>query len=508
MAEQVIPLKGNATDLHGAAEPLRASVRSDLRQLFVLAAPAVGLKLSHLALGFTDFVMVSWLGTDATAAASPSTMLVFIILCVGIGAVTSVQTFAAQALGRREPERAAGYVWQSLYLGLFCLLATYPLVLLLEPFWRMIGHAPAVRAMEVAYCEIAFWTIGLSVMCVGLESFFLGVHRPAIAMYSVIVAIVFNAFADYALIFGKFGFPAMGIRGAAVATVVSWIIRFVLMFAAYWSRAFHEKYQSRHHRRLDAARMREIFAVGLPIGLQWFLDVGAWFVFLTVIMAGFGTVALAASNIAMQFMHLSFMPALGIGTAISSLVGHAIGARRPEQAVRYARLGFQVTIIYMMAVGVLYLLARRWFIGLLSEDAAVIATGAGILIWAAVFQAFDAMSINYIFALRGAGETKWPSILVIIHCWGIFVGGSLVVQHFAPGLGPNGPWMMCTLYIMLLGIALRRRWQRGEWKKIKLFKEPLESPQYPILEAECGMDAGGAAVAIAPGLEPDVQGSA
>src|SRR5205814_430113 len=110
-------------------------------------------------------------------------------------------------------------------------------------------------------------------------------------------------------------------------------------------------------------------------------------------------------NIALQFMHLSFMPAIGIGVAVNSLVGHAIGARRQDLAIRHARTGLIVMTTYMVAAGCLYFLRGSWLIGLLSQDGEVIAMGAGILIWAAIFQAFDAMSINYIFALRGAGDT-------------------------------------------------------------------------------------------------------
>jgi MATE family multidrug resistance protein len=287
----------------------------------------------------------------------------------------------------------------------------------------------------------------------------------------------------------------MGIRGSAVATVIAWGIRLAMMLTVFLSQEFDRTFKTRRHWRLDIERLREVFAMGFPIGLQWFLDVGAWFVFLTIIMAKFGTVVMAASNIALQFMHLSFMPAIGIGIAVNSLVGHAIGARRQDLAVRHARIGLLVMMSYMLAIAAFYLLARRWFIGLLSSDAAVIAAGAGVLVWAAVFQAFDALGINYIFALRGAGDTKWPSIMVIFHCWVTFIGGAYLVMHFAPGLGLHGPWMMCTLYIMLLGLSLWRRWRRGEWKKIKLFKDSDSQSPHSILEAEGAMDVATAAVA-------------
>lgn len=464
--------------------------RQELRQLLVLAMPTVGAKLSHMALGFTDFVLVSWMGTEATAAISPATMFVFIVLCLGMGSVTSIQTFAAQALGRREPHRAAAYVWQSVYVGVFFLALTIPMNQLVRPLWTWVDHPENVREMEIAYCHVALWCMGLSIMCVGLESFFNGIQKPGISLVSVLVAIVFNAFGDYALIFGKFGMPAMGVAGAAVATVLSWGIRVLIMFSVFLATKTDHVYHTRRHWRFSATKLGEILRMGGPIGMQWFLDVASWFVFMSIIMGRFGTETLAASNIALQLTHISFMPAIGIGVAVSSLVGHAIGAKKHDLAFRHARAGIIVTMLYMGAVGLLYWLGRFRLMGLLASDPAVIAIGAGILLWVAVFQIFDALGINYISALRGAGDTKWPMMYVVFHCWVIFIGGGLLVAKLAPGIGYHGPWMMCTLYIILLGLTLWVRWRRGEWQRIDLFKKKDEmagtehAPGVPLLSAD------------------------
>lgn len=462
------------------------STRGELRKLLTLAAPTVGAKLSHMALGFTDFVFVSSMGTEATAAISPSTLGIFIVLCLGMGCVTSVQTFTAQAMGRREERRAAPYVWQAFYVGAAILVLTLPLLALLRPFWTWIGHPPAVREMEIAYCSVALWSVGLAIMSVGLEGFFNGIQRPAVELASILVAIVFNAIGDYALIFGKFGMPQMGIAGAAVATVIAWAIRVGMMLTIFLSKRIDEKFHTRSSWRFSLDRLKELLRMGGPIGIQWFLDVGSWFVFLALMMAPFGTATMAAANIALQLMHLSFMPAVGLGVAVNSLVGHAIGARRQDLAMRHARAGLSVMMAYMLGAAILYWFGRHWLMGLLSSDPQVIAAGAGILVWAAIFQVFDAMGINYIFALRGAGDTKWPSILVIFHCWVTFILGGYLVMRFFPGLGIHGPWMMCTLYIILIGVSLAVRWQRGAWKKINLFKEPAPTGSFTALEPPVG----------------------
>lgn len=463
------------------------SFRAELRQLLALAGPTVGAKLSHMALGFTDFVLVSWMGTEATAAISPCTLMLYVVLCLGMGCMTCVQTFVSQSCGRQEPHRAAPYVWQAFYVGLAFLVLTYPLILLQRSFWVWVGHPPAVQAMEIAYCDVAFWSMGLAIMCVGLEGFFNGIQRPVVELVSIVIAIVFNAFAGYGLIYGKFGCPKMGIAGAGVALVMAWSIRVLMMMAVFLSKPIHEKFKTRIAWRFDALRLKEILMIGGPIGIQWFLDVASWFVFIALMMAPFGTATLAAANIALQLMHLSFMPAIGIGVAVNSLVGHAIGARRHELAERHARTGLAVMMTYMIAAGVLYWRGGPWLMGLLSKDLEVIAAGAGILIWAAVFQVFDALHINYIFALRGAGDTKWPAIMVIVHCWVTFILGGKVMMWLFPSMGIHGPWMMCSLYIIFLGILLARRWRRGEWRKIELFKAPPAAEMAAPVEAQMGV---------------------
>jgi len=209
--------------------------------------------------------------------------------------------------------------------------------------------------------------------------------------------------------------------------------------------------------------------VGGPTALQWLMDIGSWLVFLAVIMPPLGVKAVAASNIGLQFMHLSFMPAVGIGIALCSQVGFAIGEKRPDRAELQSRVAMRMTGTFMGAVGLLFVLAGGPLIRLFNTDPDVVAAGRLVLIGAAVFQVFDAMSITYMNALRGAGDTRWPAMVVFVCCWGIFVGGGVLVSRFLPGLGVLGPWGMCAVYIVLLGLALRWRWKRGRWRSIRLF---------------------------------------
>ena len=447
------------------------SLKTEIRGMARLALPIVGTTMSGMLLGFTDFLMVSQLGTEATAAISPCTMLLYSVLCLGLGMANSVQTYSAQSVGRRRPAEAAAYAWQAMYVGIVFAIVAYPVTRVIPFLWGAIGHEPAVQAMEIAYSEVVLWCMPLAIFCVGLEGFFNGIQRPKVAMVSVLAAVGFNAAANYALIFGKFGMPAMGIRGAAVATLVSWFVRLVMLGIVFLSVEFREKFATHTSWRMNMTRVRGIVRVGGPTGIQWMLDVGSWFVFLTVLIAGFGTTTLAASNIALQMMHVSFMAALGIGGAVTSLVGHAIGEGKLDLAVLRARAGLVLTMSYMAFIAIMFVTFGERLVGLLTSDSGVVAIGSHVLLWAAAFQIFDAMGITYVHALRGAGDTRWPSILVIICNWGVFITGGYLVSRYVPQLGYHGPWMMCTSYIILIGLALRWGFTRGAWRKIRLFRD-------------------------------------
>jgi len=450
-----------------------ADTRELTLRLLVLALPIIAMMVSRMLMGFIDFWMVSYLGTTAQAAISPATMLVFTAACLGMGIANAVQTFVSQADGRGTPRECGIYAWQTVHIAWLSALAISPLVLS-TPAWygwiaRFAHHDPDMAQMEIAYTRIALWSVPFAVLSMGFNSFFMGIQRPRVALVAVVASLVVNAGGNYVLIFGKLGFPDMGIAGAAVATVIGWAVRAVILAGAMLLPEFHERYNTRRLPSWSGHRLRGMLRVGGPTSLQWLMDIGSWLVFLAVIMPPLGVNAVAASNIGLQFMHLSFMPAIGIGTALCSQVGFAIGERRPDRAELQSRVAMRITGLFMGAVGVLFVLAGEPLIRLFSADPQVIQAGRLVLIGAAVFQVFDAMSITYMNALRGAGDTRWPAVVVFACCWGIFVGGGVLASRMFPELGVLGPWGMCAAYIIVLGMALRRRWKSGRWQAMRLF---------------------------------------
>jgi multidrug resistance protein, MATE family len=461
-------------------------------RLFLLSLPIMSMTLSRMLMGFISFVVVSQLGTEAQAAVSPATILVFTIACLGMGVSMAVQTFVSQAEGRGEPHRAAAYAWQSLYVSMFMALLAWPIALTTS-YWHPIiahygGHSPTMAAMEVEYLRIALWWVPLGVLSMGLDGFFMGIQKPRVTAIAVGVSLFTDAIGNYALVFGKFGCPKLGIAGSAIAVVAGWGVRCAILVVALLLPEFDRKYGTRHALGFRWKNIKDLLKVGSPTSLQWLVDIGAWLVFLAVIMPRYGVAAAAASNVGLQYTHLSFMPALGIGIALCSQVGHAIGAGQPDKALRQTVACMRLTGAYMGFAAVLFIFCGRRLMGLMNQDPAVIDAGFWVMLGAGAFQIFDAMCITYTNALRGAGDTRTPALLFFVCCWAIFISGGLLVAHWLPQFGLLGPWGMCALYIIVLGLLLRWRWRTGQWRKIRLFGENKPTEQAAPAELDTRPD--------------------
>jgi len=444
-------------------------------RLLKLSLPIMGMTVSRMLMGFIDFVMVSQLGTEAQAAISPCTLFVFTVACTGMGVALAVQTFVSQADGRGEPHLAGAYAWQTLYVSAVMAAIAWPTAVMTPQWYGHVAtfgnHSPGMTALEIEYIHIAMWWVPLGILSMGMDGFFLGIQKPRITLIAVLASLATNAAGNYLLIFGKFGCPELGMAGAAIATVIGWGVRASILIAAILTPEMDRKHHTRRSLAFRWSNLKGLLRVGLPTSIQWLIDIGAWLVFLAVIMPRYGVHAAAASNVGLQYMHLSFMPALGIGIALCSQVGFAIGAGRPDDAVVQSKAAMRLTGSFMGGVGLLFVVLGGPLISLMNDDPEVIAAGVWVLLGAAIFQVFDAMCITYTNSLRGAGDTRWPAVMFFLCCWVIFIGGGIGVARLFPEWGLIGPWAMCTLYIIVLGLLLQARWRGGRWRAIRLTED-------------------------------------
>ncbi len=449
--------------------PGGAGQESDLRALVKIALPSMVATVAGTVMSFVDFAFVSQLGSEAQAAVGNGSVLVWTLFGLGAGIVSAISTFASQALGQGRVRTGGAYLWQSIYLAAGFGVLSLLLVPVMPLVFAALGHPPGVQHLETIYTQILLLSAGPTIAGAAISNYFNGVHRPTVTMVSMIVANLFNVVADYALVFGHWGLPAMGVAGAAWATLIALSLRCAWLMVALAGPRFRKEFNPFSEWRYNRARMASLLGLGAPVGLQWVADIGTWALFANWLIGRLGTTDLAATHIVWKLLELSWMPAIGIGVGINAVVGKAIGQGDHELARRRARLGTILCVAYMGLMGGIFALFRQPLVGLFAADEAVLGLGANLMILAAAFQVFDAMSIGYGSSLRGAGDTKWPAIVLGLYCYGIVIGGGWALMVVWPGLGSYGPWIMCTIYAILVSLTLRYRWVRGNWKSIDIF---------------------------------------
>ena len=436
-----------------------------------LSTPVILSTVSFTIMQFVDRFMVSRLGTDALAAVLPAIFVGMLPSGFALGAMTSLNTFVSQSFGRGERAACSSYFWQMVYMGLLYCLVTAAILWPAAPLiFRIMGQPAGVAEMEVIYFRIMLYAHIAAVVNWASNQFFMGIHRPVVTMLSALCGQAVNITANYVLIFGGFGLPAMGIAGAGWGTLVGISVSSLINLAVFLSRPMNRAFGSRETLSPDLTKMRELLAVGLPAGVGLVVNVALWGIMLSALVGRFGKEALAATNAVLSYTSLSAMPIVGIAAALTAAVGKAIGAGRKDLAIRQTRLCLKIGLAYMGFVGVCFFFLRDLLMAFWSQDPDVIATGSQILILAALYQVFHAARIIYIGALRGAGDTMWPAAVAGIGLIAIVGFGGVLIARLVPSLGAMGPWMAATISIIAVGLATGWRFTHGRWMTIDLFK--------------------------------------
>jgi MATE family multidrug resistance protein len=290
-----------------------------------------------------------------------------------------------------------------------------------------------------------------------------------------------NLVLDYALIFGHWGFPELGIRGAAIATVAagvfSLLVFFILLFTGGNDRTYHTLRGWRPEKELFLRLLR----FGFPSGVQFFLEM-AGFTGFVLVVGRLGTVSLAATNIAFNINTLAFMPMIGCGIAISVLVGRYLGGEKPEYAQSAAYSGFHLTFVYMASIAAAYVLVPDIFVAPFAHQSDPIAfseiyrLSVILLRFVAVYSIFDTMNIVFCSAIKGAGDTRYVMLItVVLSVFVLIVPVYLVVEVMAAGL--MVAWVFATLYVTLLGVTFYLRFLGGKWKTMRVIERTEPVPK-------------------------------
>jgi multidrug resistance protein, MATE family len=451
------------------------------REVLSLAYP---LMLSHLSLTLqisVDRVFLTWYSAEAVAGAVTASFVTVAIVGVFTGTGEYLTTFIAQYQGARRPERIGSALWQGIYFslgaGLLLLLALRPLM---GPFFALAGHQPAVQRYEVEFSSILLGGSGAAVLMATLSTFFAGRGATGVVLGVNVVALAVNAVLDYLWIFGNGGFSEMGVRGAAWATVTSQAVGAALYLVIILRRAFRIRYRTLRAWRFEGSLFWRFIRYGLPTGLQYSLEVLA-FAFFLLIVGRVGVAPLAASGIAFSLNMIVFLPALGLGVAIASLVGRYLGEDRPDLASRATWSALWVSLVYMMACGTLYLVIPRLLVAPFAAraDPAEFAPVADITVvllrFVAVYSIFDMINVVFASALRGAGDTRFPLAATVVLSW-VAMLGPAYVGCVLLGFGIYVAWAAVSAYVVLLGLVMLGRFRAGGWKTMRVIEPGSPAP--------------------------------
>lgn len=458
----------------------RWSCEGGYRQFLVIAVPLILSTGTWSVQQFVDRMFLSWYSTDMIAAAMPAGILNFTVLSVFIGIASYIGTFVAQYYGAGRYDRIGTAVWQGVYISLVGGLLLLCLVPLAWPIFTRIGHAPTIMKYEVAYFQILCLGGVPVIASASFSAFFSGRGKPWPVMWVNTVSTAFNLILDYALIFGKWGFPEMGIKGAALATVFSALLSLFLFLLLISQKVYRKKYGTLKGWRLEKTLFVRVIRFGLPSGIQFFLDVAGFTAFI-LILGRMGTTTLAATTIAFNINTLAFMPMLGAGMAVSILVGQYLGRDMPELAQKGVYSGFHLTFIYMTSIALAYVIVPNIFIAPFAAQAdkesfrEIYPMAVFILRFVAVYSVFDTLNIIFSSAIKGAGDTRF--VMVVIFILSVFIlvlptYVSVVVMAWSITV----PWIIATLYLTLLGFAFFVRFLGGKWRDMRVIEKDHPSP--------------------------------
>jgi len=432
-----------------------------LRATLALGVPLVGSQLGLMLINTTDTIMLGWYSVEALAAAVLAAPLFFTVMIFGAGFSHAVVPIAAQAEGKGDTRGVRRAVRMGLWVAIgYSAIVMVPLWYT-EPLLVAFGQKPEIAALAGDYMRIAQWAMFPTLVAQGLRSFLSAVERPRIIFWSTLAGALLNGFLNWALIFGNWGAPELGVKGAAIASLGTTTLTLVILAVYVSAEKKSAEYEIfARFWRPDWPDLVEVLRLGLPISVTILAEVGI-FVFSSVMMGWLGVVPLAAHGIAMQLASIAFMVPMGMSQAATVRVGRAHGSGDALALNRAAGSVMAVCLAFASVSGLLFWTFPAPLISLFLDNAkpeapAVVAYAAPLLAIAGLFQLFDNAQAVGAGLLRGLKDTRVPMLLAIFSylCVGFPLAYGL---GFVAGWGGIGVWCGLAASLAFAAAAMNGR---------------------------------------------------
>lgn len=446
-----------------------------VRAILGLGLPLIGGHLAQVAIGVTDTVMLGWYGVDALAAVTLGSTLFFVLFIFGSGFAWAVMPLVASLAAEEDEVGLRRATRMGLWLSLGFALLAVPVMIWSEPILRALGQGDALAAQASAYLRIAGLGLVPALLVMVLKSYLAALERTQVVFWITALSAVINGLVNYALIFGNWGAPELGVQGAALASVATQVVA-LLGVVLYTRRALPEHALFQRLWRPDWQMLARVFRLGWPIGLTSLSEVGL-FAASAMMMGWLGTVTLAAHGIAIQLASITFMIHVGLSNAATIRAGNAYGRNDPA----HMKKGALVVTIMSLAVAsltiVVFLLLPEQLLSIFMQKdepqrLQILAIGAGLLAMAALFQLVDGAQVIALGLLRGVQDTRVPMIFAAVSYWGVGLPCSYVFG-FMLGLEGIGIWLGLVVGLGLAGVLLSVRFWGVALRKLTLTPKAL-----------------------------------
>ncbi|MFQ1701794.1 MATE family efflux transporter [Loktanella agnita] len=429
------------------------------KAIWVLGMPLILSNVAQFAIHMTDTIMLGWYDVTALAASTIANTMFFVFFIVGAGFGQAVTPLVAAAVEKDDEVQVRRVTRMGLWLSII-----YGLFVTIPFFWAedillAMGQEPDVAALAHVYLQIVIWQMIPALIVMTMKSFLAALEYTAIILWSTIGMAVMNVFFNYVLIFGNWGAPELGIRGAAIASL-SVTITTVLILMIYAVRKLPQFELLRNFWRSDTEIMRHVFRLGWPIGLTSFAEVGL-FSASAVMMGWIGEVSLAAHGIAIQLASITFMVHIGLSQAATVRAGRALG-RQDEPSLRRGGItAIGLSAVFAVLTSAVFLSIPETLVSLFVDPdepqrEALLIAGGGLVMVAALFQVVDSAQVMALGLLRGVQDTTVPMYMATISYWVIGLPASYVLA-FPLGYGGLGLWLGLVVGLAVAAVLLMWR---------------------------------------------------
>lgn len=457
------------------------------KEVLKIAFPLILSTSAYTLQMFIDRVFLMWYDRDAMSAGFAGGILSFVFISFFSGTAGYANTFVSQYDGAKMKKRIGPSVWQSIYFSVFAGLTLAVISLFSMQIIALAGHPAKIADYELIFFRILIIGSMPSLISMSLSCFLTGRGKTWTVLWVDVSVAVINIVLDYLLIFGHFGFPRLGIEGAAIATVISSSVGCVIYFVIFLLPANRKGFGTSVFRP-DFKLFGRLMKFGIPNGVMFCLDI-LGFSFFVIFVGRIDPVSFAASSMAMNINTLAFMPMIGFGMATTILVGRALGADKPQVAQKSTISAAYITFGYMIIVAAAYCLVPQLFMLPYKLEAspqqfeAMRPIVKNLLYFIAFYCIFDTGNIIFAGALKGAGDTRFVMWITIFFNWLLMVIPTWIAVTFLQGAARlYAAWAGLTAYVCVLAFILFLRFSAGKWKTMRVIeKAPVLPGNVPTL---------------------------